>query len=166
MSEYNDWAVMAEHNCVLASKEYSLAKSKALAIDNYDNEVLQKIEYLLKMLPVLKQHTTSTDVIYILDGIEKQIKEEKTKLQEIFVNYTKTQVAYDTDIQIFCNNLKLSIQTSLEILDLLYKQILVLDRDKQMVLNGVMNNFFEIIKKYVSLFGECEFRIFKAKYGK
>ena len=133
------------------------------AID--DKNLFDKISYLLSLIPVLEQHNKSQEIHIVLNDIEKEIKSQIEILQKFFNEQTKVYSNKLPDTKIFCNNLKLSIQTCLEITSVLASfGMECQNREQKEKMKTILDNFFEITKKYVSLFGECEYRVYLEKY--
>lgn len=169
MERYNDWAIMGAENQQMASKEYKkISKSKAYSVDFEEKEegVFEKIAYLKSLLPILKEHNKNVDVRQVIDEIEYEISIQAGKLHKIFHKDISALETNIPDTQIFCNNLKLSIQTCLEIIKILEeeKNKQDINEQKQKDIAHVLNEFLNITKKYVSLFGECKYRVFNRKY--
>ena len=167
---YDDFAEMTEANCKSAGREFALKKARVLraSFTKTDRERLyQKIEYLQEIIPKLKNHTQNQDILNVLQKIDSQISEQKGELKLFFENLSKTQFFGD-DVQIFCNNLKLAIQKTNEIVELLIK---IKDDDSTPIeirpqITDVINQFLNINSEFVSLFGECRYRKFVQKYQK
>lgn len=172
---YDDFATMNEANCLCAERDYSAKKfdkicktSQSMQIEKNQQDVLKKIEYLQSIVPKLKNHTTNQDVLLVLDEIDEQISTQKTALENFFEKLANFQQNQFENVQIFCNNLKLAIQTTNEIVELLIK---IKDSDGtpgeiRPQITDVINGFLNINNKFVSLFGECRYRNFVMKYGK
>lgn len=167
---YDDFAEMTEANCKSAGREFALKKARVLraSFTKTDKERLyQKIGYLQKIMPKLKNHTQNQDILNVLQKIDEQITAQKKQLDLLFENFADVQSCGE-DVQIFCNNLKLAIQTTNEIVELLIK---IKDDDSTPIeirpqITDVINQFLNINSEFVSLFGECRYRKFVQKYQK
>ena len=170
MDVFDDWQVMGEQSWLQAQSEYSkLQKSQIFGVNglDYSTSIFEKIAYLRQLLLVLKQHNSSEDVLLVLDEIDKEMGEQSKLLKSVFEPTSKALQMESIDTKIFCNNLKLSVGVCLEIINLLFKYCsdnLHLSNSKK--LNDVIESFFDICHKYVSLFGECQYRVFVNKYKK
>ena len=169
MEKYDDWAQMGGINQQLARREYEkMALSKAYGVEKIERKesVFEKIAYLKTLLPILKSHNRNVDVRRVVDEIESDVEIQTKELHKIFDKRISALEMSVPDTQIFCNNLKLSIQTCLEIIQILghEKNKQGYDTNCQKDITHVIENFFEITKKYVSLFGECKYRAFEKRY--
>ena len=170
MEVFDDWQIMGEQSQLQAQAEYAKLKTgQALSVNgnDYSASIFEKIAYLWQLLFVLKKHNNNNDIILILNNIEKQIKEQIGVLKVIFEQSTQAMQTESVDTKIFCNNLKLSVSTCFEIINLLVKQQaenLNIDIDKK--ISVVIENFCDICQQYVSLFGECKYRVFVKRYKK
>lgn len=167
MEVFNDWQMMGEDNQNLAQKEFAkISKSEIYATkqSDFSKEIFDKIAYLKSLLPILKQHNSNSDVRFVLNGIEKNIDEQVKLLHTVFETFAGIFSTEIIETKIFCNNLKLSIQTCLEIINLLSKQNVKFGNNK--IVEKILENFVDICQKYTSLFGECQYRIFTNKYEK
>lgn len=164
MGEFNDWQLMGEKTMLQAKKEYSnLAKSKIFVASEIDfsAQIFEKIAYLKSLLPVLYWHNKNKDVEMVLRGIESEIDGQSKKIRTILQMPTRVLECQSVETKIFCNNLKLSAMTCLEIVDLVAKM-----QANCQELSQVVDGFCEICQKYISLFGDCEYRVFVKKYEK
>ena len=170
MKSYNDCAMMNECEQTMAQSEYDrLTKSHIFSIDKAidDKNLFDKIAYLLSLIPVLRQHNKSQEIHNVLSNIKKRIKLQTEMVKKFFDESTKAYLNNLPDTKIFCNNLKLSIQTCLEITSILASfGMECQNREQKEKMKTILDDFFEITKKYVSLFGECEYRVYLEKYEK
>ena len=166
MEEFNDWQLMNEESQHMAKKEYSnFTKSHIFSTTTpkYIPQLFEKIAYLKQLLKELKKHNRNEDIIYVLNDIQIDIDKQTEILKKNFDMQTNAFGIDKVETKIFCNNLKLSIQTVLEIIDLLANEQSILFQNENL---SIIQSFLQICKKYVSLFGDCQYRLFVQKYGK
>ena len=146
------------------AKEYSLIqksqilKTKKCEIDPDDISLLfAKIEYLKVLTNDLKNRTKNVSILQVLNEISAKIEQNNDNLTEILEKNVKTE-SIESEAKMFCNNLKLAINTTGDILKLLVK---IKNDDETFelspALTEVINSFIEINNQYVSLFGECQY---------
>lgn len=147
------------------AKEYSLLqKSQILKTKNCDissddvSMLFAKIEYLKVLTNDLSTKTKNADILLILGEISKKIEENTENLSKILNQNALVQCQTKAEAKMFCNNLKLAINTTGDILKLLTK---IKDNDSTFelspALTEIINSFIEINNQYVSLFGECQY---------
>ncbi len=169
MQVYDDYALSPENFEVMA-KEYKAKESNILSlktkvseIDRIDvDSLFNKIEYLRVLVNDLKTRTTNSDVIVVLNQISDDIATETQNLSQTLDGGTIALENETMPIDMFCNNLKIAINTTGDILKLLIK---IKDDDETFELSPVLtsstNTFLEINNQLVSLFGECKYRSFR-----
>ena len=152
------------------AKEYSLVqKSQILKTGKLDisqdekNLLFVKIEYLKVLTGKLKNLTKNANILQILGEILQKIDNNSQILIELLGQSTAVQTINQTELTMFCNNLKLAINTTGDIIKLLVK-IKTDDQTFELSpsLTKQINSFIEINNEYVSLFGECQY----LRYGK
>ena len=164
MNMYNDGLVDTSKFEQMA-KEYSLLqKSQILKTKNCDissddvSMLFSKIEYLKVLTNDLKNRTKNADILLILGEISKKIEENTEILSKILNQNALVQCQTKAEAKMFCNNLKLAINTTGDVLKLLVK---IKDDDETFELSPplteAINSFIEINNQYVSLFGECQY---------
>ena len=164
MNMYNDGLVDTSKFEQMA-KEYRLLqksqilKTKKCEISSDEISMLfAKIEYLRVLTNDLKNRTKNADILLILGEISKKIEENTESLSKILNQNTLVQCQTKAEAKMFCNNLKLAINTPGDILKLLVK---IKDDDSTFELSPplteIINSFIEINNQYVSLFGECQY---------
>ena len=162
MKGYDDWLLIDEKNCSLASVEYdkmSKSQAESLAKNVEKQDVFEKIAYLKSLVPILKNHAQNKDAVLVLQKIEHDLNRQIDDLKTVFGQKTLVLSTSVPDTKMFCNNLKLSVQTCLEITELLTDMVLQSSsQNHRQKLQQIAKNFFEIVQKYVSLFGECRYR--------
>lgn len=169
MNIYDDYAV-SPSNFEKMAKEYSLQsngkilslKAKQCEISQDDVDALfAKIEYLRVLVGNLKNRTNNTDVLLVLNNISSEIATNVTNLSGVLNGGVKTFEREDQNYEIFCNNLKLSINTTGDIIKLLIK---IKDDDVTFQfapkLTDATDSFIDINNQLVSLFGDCRYRNF------
>ena len=164
MNIYNDGLIDASKFEQMA-KEYALMqksqilKTKKCEISFDDvNTLFAKIEYLKVLTNNLKNRTKNDDILLILGEIFAKIEENEQILSKTLNRNTSVQSLFKAEAKMFCNNLKLAINTTGDILKLLVK---IKDDDETFELSPALtetiNSFIEINNQYVSLFGECQY---------
>ena len=162
---YDDFAILEPNNFDKAIKEYqkfgrsSVLSTKAMQPES--QKINDKINYLLGLVTKLKQHTTNQDKIFVLDEIYKVVEEQQSAFNTLMVE--GLLLAEEEPVtQIFCNNLKLAIQTTAEIVKLMIElkdNDLVAGEIKPQVTDIILQ-FLDVNNRLVSLFGECRYRGF------
>lgn len=168
MEKYNDFALGTE-NFERMAKEYENKKTgevletKKDVKESQDFSSLQKqLDYLQNLLAEIKRHTTNSDVLLVLKEIEADVKKQIENINSLFKNNITSQSAEEPETVLFCNNLKLAIQTANDII----KNLVGIKDDEKtsgetkLALTSIINAFIEINNKLVSLFGECRYRTF------
>ena len=181
MNIYDDFAVNPASFEVMA-KEF--CKQKNLAVQSADDrdvsksgqkklymatldeqkQVKNKVEYLLVLVKDLKTRTSNNDVLIVLNNLQSEIENQQHILDDIF-QITSEQSSKKADINMFCNNLKIALNTTSDIVKLLIK---LKDSDetsfeqKQMLTESI-NAFLDINNNLVSLFGECQYLLYKSR---
>lgn len=168
MQLYDDYAMNPENFEVMA-KEYKSQESRVVGlganvckIDSNDiKSVFEKIEYLKVLISNLKNHTSNVDALKVLDDISLDVSMQSKNLSNLFGQFVQSENEKEEDIKIFCNNLKLAINTTGEIVKILVK---IKDADETFELSqnltNSINNFIDMNNQLVSLFGECRYRAF------
>ena len=164
MSVYNDELIDVSTFEQMA-KEYNLVqKSQILKTGKLDisqddkNLLFAKIEYLKVLTDNLKNLTKNANILQILGEILQKIDKNSQILIELLGQSIAVQTTNQTELTMFCNNLKLAINTTGDILKLLVK-IKTDDETFELSpsLTQQINSFIEINNEYVSLFGECQY---------
>lgn len=166
---YDDYALNPEVFELMA-KEYNQRKKsitslsvsvKAVKKDDVD-ELFKKIEYLRVLIGSLKSQTKNIDTISVLDRVLQNVKDEQVKLFNLFDGVVLTSSSDDVMTKIFCNSLKLAIDSTGEIVKCLIK---IKDDDETFELSSSLtesiNTFLDVNSMLVSLFGECRYRVFR-----
>lgn len=168
MQMYDDYA-MSPENFEIMAKEYNINQNKVLSLKTKACEINQddvkllfnKIEYLRVLVDNLKNHTSNIDILKVLDDVAIDIQDQTKQLSEVLGRIVKGFDNQDDEIKIFCNNLKLAINTAGDIIKLLVK---IKDEDETFELSPKLTNnineFVDINNQLVSLFGECRYRGF------
>ena len=162
---YDDFAILEPNHFDEAIREYQKTnKSSVLsarAMQPEPEKINDKINSLLGLVTKLKQHTTNADKIFVLDQIYKDIETQQSLFGALMVG-SLMLAEEEPPTQIFCNNLKLAIQTTAEIV----KQMIEL-KDSDLVageikpqVTDIILQFLDINNRLVSLFGECRYRGF------
>lgn len=168
---YDDFAVIDPEKFGVVANEYQKQNQrKTLSLKlNKDNDILirvnEKFETLQGITSKLLKHSRNQDVILVLNQIGEEIDLQKSSINKLIEQGITIQSKSMPDISIFCNNLKLAIQLCAEILKELIE---VKDNDNtsgeaKLELTNIINAVIDINNKYVSLFGECRYRIFSLK---
>ena len=167
---YDDFAILDADKAGLANLEYNrqgagkILSVKSLQPDNYEG-ICQKINYLEQLFKKLKQYTKNQDTMLVLDNLSQDLQNQKDKLNVLLVSETVALGEAEPQTVIFCNNLKLAIQTTNEIVGLLIE---LKDSDQtagefRPQYTQIILSFLDINNILVSLFGECRYRVFKQK---
>ena len=111
------------------------------------------------MLGDLKKRTSNADILLVLDELSITLQEQTKKLTELFDGLTVSQNNDEEEYKMFCNNLKIAINTTSDIVKLLIE---IKDDEKtpseaKLSLTESINTFLDINNKLVSLFGECRY---------
>lgn len=165
MEIYNDFAINPQ-NFEAMAKEYSLQKQSSIfSINKQDvdekeiKSLTAKLEYLRVLLGDLKKRTSNADILLVLDELSITLQEQTKKLTELFDGLTVSQNNDEEEYKMFCNNLKIAINTTSDIVKLLIE---IKDDEKtpseaKLSLTESINAFLDINNKLVSLFGECRY---------
>lgn len=165
MEIYNDFAINPQ-NFEAMAKEYSLQKQSSIfSINKQDvdekeiKSLMAKLEYLRVLLGDLKKRTSNADILLVLDELSITLQEQTKKLTELFDGLTVSQNNDEEEYKMFCNNLKIAINTTSDIVKLLIE---IKDNEKtpseaKLSLTESINTFLDINNKLVSLFGECRY---------
>ncbi len=165
MEIYNDFAINPQ-NFEAMAKEYSLQKQSSIfSINKQDidekeiKSLTAKLEYLRVLLGDLKKRTSNADILLVLDELSITLQEQTKKLTELFDGLTVSQNNDEEEYKMFCNNLKIAINTTSDIVKLLIE---IKDDEKtpseaKLSLTESINTFLDINNKLVSLFGECRY---------
>ena len=165
MEIYNDFAISPQ-NFEAMAKEYSLQKQSSIFSANKQDvskedikSLFSKLEYLKVLIVDLQKRTSNADILLVLDDLSKVLKEQNQKLSNILDSQTSIQTESEENFKMFCNNLKIAINTTSDIVKLLIK---IKDDeqttgDAKLSLTDSINIFLDINNKLVSLFGECRY---------
>ncbi len=165
MENYDDYAVNPQMFETMA-KEYqvqSLSKMQNVTIKELDKELIKslfnKIEYLQALINTLKQHTKNANIILVIDETLNLLDSQQHVLINLFDGGIATQSVGEDDFRMFCNNLKIAINTTSDIIKLLIeiKDNELVNFEKKEKLTMVINEFLDINNNLVSLFGECRY---------
>ena len=168
MQTYDDFALSPE-NFEEMAREYKCNQHqvlglqvKAFEIDQNDVKMLfEKFEYLRVLVKSLKNHTSNVDVQRVIDDVLIDIADQTKTLSESLKPVAMTFQNNEEDLKIFCNNLKLAINTTGDIVKLLVR---IKDQDESFALSPSLtksvSEFVDINNQLVSLFGECRYRGF------
>lgn len=131
-------------------------------IERDDIDLLfKKIEYLRVLVSDLKMRTSNPDALAVLDNVSSDILEQNKNLSILLNAGAMAFDHEDEQMDMFCNNLKVAINTASDIVKLLIK---IKDDDETFQLSPALtesiNSFLEINNQLVSLFGECRYRGF------
>lgn len=162
---YDDFALSPQNFEVMA-KEYALQKqSGVFSVNKQDiskedvKSLFSKLEYLRVLLVDLKTRTSNADIIIVLDELSKTLQEQNQKLTELFDGATWIQTDDEENYKMFCNNLKIAINTTSDIIKLLIniKDDEQTPSEVKLSLTNSINVFLDFNNKLVSLFGECRY---------
>ena len=169
MDRYDDFALNPQ-NFEIMAKEYTnkiQASAFKVRADDANQEAEKKLfanlEYLRVLIYDLKKHTSNKDILLVLDEIKSSVEEKTAVLKTMFKEGISTMDTDDFHLEMFCNNLKLAIQTTGEIVKILVQ---IKDDDKtkaeaKLSLTDIINEFIDINNNLVSLFGECRYLQYK-----
>ena len=165
MNKYDDFALDFSSFENMAKEYNAQIQSNALKVEKKDvdekqvNSLLSKIEYLKVLVSDLKRRTSNADILLVLDDISNNIKSQNQILTELFGQGTSIQSQEEDNFKMFCNNLKVAISTTSEIIKTLIeiKDNESVDADTKLKLTEVINCFLDINNSLVSLFGECRY---------
>lgn len=165
MKEYDDFAVNLSNFETMAKEYNAKIQSKALGVDslNVDEKdiknLFNKVEYLRVVVSNLKKHTTNSDILLVLDDVITRIVSQNNTLTEILSKDVIVESQSQDEFKMFCNNLKIAIGTSSEIV-----KILIDIKDSNNIVAEIkpeltesINSFLDINNSLVSLFGECRY---------
>lgn len=166
---YDDFAILDKEKFDIVNREYQKQKScKILSVKKLQPEetesLMQKIEYLQKLLQKLKANTKNSDTLLVLDGIIQDVQNQQDKIN-VLLGGAMAMGETEPETVIFCNNLKLAIQTTGEIV----KQLIEVKDSEQTAgeikpdYTDIILSFIDINNKLVSLFGECRYRVFRQR---
>lgn len=137
--------------------DLQVVKKSEISKDDVDM-LFKKIEYLRVLLADLKNRSTNSDVLLVLDSIAEEIKQQTESLSKLLNVGISALEQNEVRGDMFCNNLKLSINTAGDIVKLLIK---IKDDDQTFELSPALteaiNIFLQINNQLVSLFGECRY---------
>lgn len=165
MEIYNDFAIGLQ-NFEAMAKEYALQKQSSIfSINKQDvdekeiKSLMAKLEYLRVLLGDLKNRTSNADILLVLDELSITLQEQTKKLTVLFDGLTVSQNNDEEEYKMFCNNLKIAINTTSDIVKLLIE---IKDNEKtpseaKLSLTESINTFLDINNKLVSLFGDCRY---------
>ena len=165
MEIYNDFAINPQ-NFEAMAKEYSLQKQSSIfSINKQDvdekeiKSLMAKLEYLRVLLGDLKKRTSNADILLVLDELSITLQEQTKKLTELFDGLTVSQNNDEEEYKMFCNNLKIAINTTSDIIKLLIniKDDEQTPSEVKLSLTNSINVFLDFNNKLVSLFGECRY---------
>lgn len=167
---YDDFAILNADKTELAIKEYNRqVTSKTFSVKRLDTEeenVFTKIDYLIQLVKKLQNTTKNHDTAVVLQDILQNVQNQKDKLNVLLGSEVVAFGEKQPETVVFCNNLKLAIQTAGEIV-----QQLILLKDNLETLGELKPQYTQIILSFlninnilVSLFGDCRYRVFGKKY--
>ena len=165
MEKYNDFAINPNIFDVMA-KEYQVhtqSKAQSVKVKDFDkkdiSELFAKLEYLQTLIKALMANTQNADILLVLDDIQSSLQSQNNLLSELFDSNISTQGMQDEQFKMFCNNLKIAINTTSDIVKILIKikDSEATDFDKKEKLTNIINSFLDINNNLVSLFGECRY---------
>ena len=165
MKDYNDFAVNLSNFEAMAKEYNAQIKSSALKITNQNideriiSNLFNKIEYLKVVVNNLKKQTSNKDILLVLDDISSQIVKQNDSLSTILSQNATVQSQGQNNFKMFCNNLKIAISTTSDIVKILLS---IKDDDNVLVnikplLTDSIDTFLDINNSLVSLFGECRY---------
>lgn len=173
MELYNDYAINPQ-NFEQMAKEYqncnnpNLMSSKSVVANDDKqaelvNQLLKQVEYLRALTCDLKTRTKNKDIILVLNDIQSQIKLQSDVFANLFSIAVQSCASDNVDIKMFCNNLKLAIQSATQIVKLLIaiKDLEQTTAQQKLSITDSINQFLDINNQLVSLFGECRYLIYK-----
>ena len=126
-------------------------------------QLLKQVEYLRVLTSDLKTRTKNKDIILVLNDIQSQIKLQSDVFANLFSIAVQSCASDNVDIKMFCNNLKLAIQSATQIVKLLIaiKDLEQTTAQQKLSITDSINQFLDINNKLVSLFGACRYLIYK-----
>lgn len=165
MERYDDFAVNLNSFETMAKEYNAQIQSKMLKVDikqvnlKLAKSLFNKIEYLRVLVNDLKQRTSNSEILIVLDDVLKQIENQNQILSTLFEQGIEAQTQSEDSFKMFCNNLKLSISTTSDIIKLLIeiKDDEETSFEAKSKLTEVINSFLDINNNLVSLFGECRY---------
>ena len=165
MEIYNDFAISPQSFEEMAKEYSSQMNSGALSVKASEVEsritkkLFNNIEYLRVLISDLKSHTTNRDVLIVLSDVSDEIEKQNSIFKSILQNHISALEDDDVRADMFCNNLKLTIQTAGEIIKILVeiKDSANYNVENKPVVTEIINAFVDINNSLVSLFGECRY---------
>ena len=169
MEFYDDFAFNPNNFEVMAKEYNKQMHSNVLSVKKEDiNEKLvrslfNKIEYLRVLVNDLMQRTSNADIMIVLDDISSQISAQNNTLKSLFDDGISVQNQNEDNFIMFCNNLKIAINTTSDIIKILIeiKDDETTNANAKLTLTQVINSFLDINNSFVSLFGECRYLRYK-----
>lgn len=172
--DYNDYATLDINKFEQVAKEYknSINVYKSLNTEDrvskildetkkeYGSNLKNKFNYLQDLVQNLKFHIKNENLNIVVQNLCSDIKDYIERYNKLYLENIIIYSEEDNQIvEQFCNNLKLSIQTSLEIIEGL-TEVADLEQNSQIknIINNLVTDMFSFAKKLVSLFGECKYR--------
>ena len=165
MEIYNDFAISPQNFDAMA-KEYAMQKQSSIfsvnkqGVSKEDIKYLfSKLEYLRVLIVDLQKRTSNADILLVLDELSKTLYEQNQKLSNLFDGVTWIQTDDEENYKMFCNNLKIAINTTSDIVKLLIsiKDDEQTPSETKSLLTDSINVFLDFNNKLVSLFGECRY---------
>ena len=169
--EYNDYATLDFDKFETVAKEYARSvnvfktcslenKNVISAIKTENNETLsQKLDYLNGLINNLKTNTRNQNLKNLIELLEFDVQNYSSRFKRIFGDDIHSLSEENLMAEMFCNNLKLAIQTSLEIEEsLIFALQLEADQSVKDVIKSFIKEMFQFSKRLVSLFGDCKYR--------
>ena len=154
-------SVQSAENCDVLKNNQN--KTQLATLDD-QKQLKNKVEYLLVLIKDLKTRTSNNDVLIVLNNLQDEIENQQHIIDDIF-QIASEQSSQKADINMFCNNLKIALNTTSDIVKLLIK---LKDSDEtsfeqKQMLTQSMNTFLDINNNFVSLFGECQYLSYKSR---
>ena len=176
MNSYDDFAISPASFEQMA-KEFSKQKNLAQSLNKeeifnskqsfekieteYEKQLNDKIEYLLVLVKDLKTRTSNNNILLVLNNLQTEIQNQQKLLGEIFAKAEQCEAK--VKINMFCNNLKIALNTTSDIVKLLIKikDLQNISYEQKEMLTESINVFLNINNNLVSLFGECRYLVYK-----
>lgn len=166
---YDDFAILDDDTGAASNEYKKIMGGKILSVKSQQTEdqteVLQKVEYLSSLLQKLKNDTKNADTKIVLEKTEQNLQLQQQNLLQLFGGLTMALGEKQPETVMFCNNLKLAIQTSGEIV-----KSLIQIKDAETTAGEIRPQYTDIILAFldvnnnlVSLFGDCRYRVFRQK---
>ena len=170
MEKYDDYAVSPQNFEAMAKEYNKCIQSNMLNIkhvadvstqfdENAIKSLFNKIEYLRVLINDLKNQTKNQDILTVLSQITDDIQSQINLLSDAFKTNFVAKQDNEDEFKMFCNKLKLAINTTSDIVKLLIgiKDDENTISDIKLILTSSINGFLDINNELVSLFGECRY---------